>query len=483
MLRDIGLGSLPCTIHCVGAEGVREVRRRPLGSLLARFDRRPVAEAEPRPTSTATRTLLTWAARNGELAIHVVRGLLWILLFIGVTSWLNIPGVVAVVAGIVLGGLWLLAQLGLESANTFRATRYLLIILDGLVVLGAIASRDAGSGIGAVAALFGATAAAPDVRPFIPALLVFLALSGAVRADLGTAFVAMVVAVTAYGYYTFAFTVSVTEATFIGAVVLLGGVVGLNSARVNRLILLSSQEQALLEAFLPEEISRGLSIAGHGLERSGRLEEVTLLTCDIRGFTKQSEKLTPVETVAWVNRYLEEVCPAIVSAGGVIDKFMGDGVLAFFEGGGHAGRALQAARGVIAAAGRVKGPTGGPIRVGAAVHTGVVLVGTIGPRSRREYTIISDTVNTLSRLEELNKKFESVICTSERTFSEVSLEQRVGFIGPETVEIRGRAEPVVVHYYKGAATQAEAETLAEAPAYVAPVSEPKAQPEVVYWKD
>lgn len=161
---------------------------------------------------------------------------------------------------------------------------------------------------------------------------------------------------------------------------------------------------------------------------------------------------------------------------------MGDGVLAFFEGGGHAGRGLQAARGVIAAAGRVKGPTGEGIRVGAAVHSGVVLVGTIGPRSRREYTIISDTVNTLSRLEELNKKFESVICTSDRTFFEVSAEQRTGFVGPETVPIRGRAEPVVVYYYKAPATQAEAEKLAEAPA-LPQAPEKSAQPEVVYWKD
>jgi class 3 adenylate cyclase len=440
---------------------------------------------EPRVTSSATRSLLTWAARNGEFAIHIMRGLLWILLFMGVTSWLGIPGVVAVVAGVALGGLWLLAQLGLESGVAFRPTRYLLILADGLVVLGAIASREAGTGIGALAALFGATPSAPDVRPFIPALLVFLALSGAVRADLGAAFVAVVIAASAYAYYTFAFAVPLDEAIFVGAVVLLAGIIGLNAARITRLILLSSQEQAVLEAFLPEELSRGLVIGGGGLERSGRLEEVTLLTCDIRGFTKTSEALTPVDTVAFVNRYLEEVCPAIVNAGGVIDKFMGDGVLAFFEGGGHAGRALLAARGVVAAAGRVKGPTGERIRVGVAVHTGVVLVGTIGPRSRREYTIISDTVNTLSRLEELNKKFNSVICASDRSLSEVPVDQRVGFQGPETVPIRGRAEPVIVHYYLGPATQEEAEKLAEAPA-LPTIEELKAQTEpaqVVYWKD
>lgn len=456
---------------------MRRIRGGPLAAIAGRF--RPAApeEAAPVPTSTGARTLLLAAGRSGELAIHAVRGLLWILLFLAVANWLELPAIIAVVVGFMLGGLWLAAQMALESRRTFRPARYLLILLDGLVVVGATATREA-SGLGA---LLGAAPSAPEIRPFIPVLLVFLALSGAARADVGAAFAATVIAAAAYAYYTFAFAIPVDEAIFVGAVVLLAGIIAMNSARVVRRILLRAQHQAVLETFLPDEVSRGLQTAG-GLERSGRLEEVTLLTCDIRGFTKTSENLTPVQTVAFVNRYLEEVCPAIVNAGGVIDKFMGDGVLAFFEGGGHAGRALQAARGVIAAAGRVQGPTGERIRVGAAVHSGVVLVGTIGPRSRREYTIISDTVNTLSRLEELNKKFESVICTSDRTLFEVSPEQRTGFVGPETVPIRGRAEPVVVYYYKGAATQAEAEKLAEAPA---PPQAPEAtvQPEVVYWKD
>lgn len=460
---------------------MRGIRRGPFAAIAGRL--RPAAPESTGsvPTSTGARTLLRAAGRSGELAIHAVRGLLWILLFLAVANWLQLPAIIAVVGGFMVGGIWLAAQMALESRRTFRPTRYLLIALDGLVIIGAVASREPGSGLGALAGALGSAPSAPDIGRFIPVLLVFLALSGAVRAHVGAALAATVAAAAAYAYYTFAFGIPVDEAIFVGAVILLAGIVAMNSARVIRMILLRAQHQAVLETFLPDEVARGLMTAG-SLDRSGRLEEVTLLTCDIRGFTKTSESLTPVETVAFVNRYLEEVCPAIVNAGGVIDKFMGDGVLAFFEGGGHAGRALQAARGVIAAAGRVKGPTGERIRVGAAVHSGVVLVGTIGPRSRREYTIISDTVNTLSRLEELNKKFESVICTSDRTLFEVSQEQRAGFVGPETVPIRGRAEPVVVYYYKGPATQAEAEKLAEAPA-LPQATEAKAQPEIQYWKD
>ncbi len=177
-------------------------------------------------------------------------------------------------------------------------------------------------------------------------------------------------------------------------------------------------------------------------ERPARIEELTLLLCDIRGFTQISERLSPQETVTFVNAYLDVVCPPIVASGGVIDKFMGDGVLAFFEGGGHASRALEAARRILASVAR----DGDGVRVGVALHTGEVLIGSIGPRSRREYTIISDAVNTLSRLEELNKQFGSTVVASGHTLSQVAPEDRAGFSGPETVNLRGRAEPVTVHY-------------------------------------
>jgi class 3 adenylate cyclase len=183
------------------------------------------------------------------------------------------------------------------------------------------------------------------------------------------------------------------------------------------------------------------------LERPARIEELTLLLCDIRGFTQISEQLSPQETVTFVNTYLDAVCPPIVASGGVIDKFMGDGVLAFFEGGGHAGRALEAARRILASVERSP-RSGEPIRVGVALHTGEVLIGSIGPRTRRETTIISDAVNTLTRLEELNKTFGSVIVASARTLSQVAEPDRAGFSGPETISLRGRAEPVTVHHFK-----------------------------------
>lgn len=436
-------------------------------------------------SSTGARTLLAAAGRNAELAIHRMRGLLWILALVGLTTSLGVPAYAAAAVAVALGGLWLLAERGLQGSRSFGATRSALIALDALVVLLAVAATDqSGPVIGLITRAFGLEPPTPDVRPYVVPILALLAFSGAVRLEMRVAAVVTAVATGLYVYSAVAFRVAPDEALFLGTVVLFAGILGLSGAWVLRHVVLHVQQQALIEAFLPEQMSQGLTAAAT-LERSGRLEEVTLLLCDIRGFTRLSEKLTPVDTVAFVNAYLEAVCPPIVSVGGVIDKFMGDGVLAFFEGGGHAGRGLNAARRIAALSGRVTTKNGDPIRVGVALHSGQVLVGTIGPRSRREYTIISDTVNTLSRLEELNKKFGSVICLSDHTLSQVAPDQRGGFIGPESVPIRGREGSMTVHYYKAESDAALAELEAAAAAqqlHEAP-PEKSAEPEIVYWSD
>ena len=98
---------------------------------------------------------------------------------------------------------------------------------------------------------------------------------------------------------------------------------------------------------------------------------------------------------------------------------------------------------------------------------------------------ISDTVNTLSRLEELNKKFGSAICVSERTLAEVAPEARYGFNGPEAVPIRGREGHMNVYYYKAETQQAldELKKTAEATQIHEGVPEGPKEPEVIYWND
>jgi class 3 adenylate cyclase len=394
------------------------------------------------------------------------------------------PALVAVVLAVALGGVWLAALVGLQRDRSFGATRLALIAFDAALVLAAISAADAASPVPTLLRLVAPAASPLDVRDYVVPILAVLAFSGAIRLEMRIAALVTAVALGLYAYYAITFGVAPDAALFLGAFVLLAGLVGMNGVWLLRQLVLHIQERTLLEAFIPEEISQGLTTTTT-LDRAGRVEELTLLTCDIRGFTTMSQKLTPADTVAFINAYLDVVCPAIVSAGGVIDKFMGDGVLAFFEGGGHAGRALNAARLIASVSGKVTTKLGDPIRIGVAVHSGEVLVGTIGPRSKREYTIISDTVNTLSRLEELNKKFGSAICVSEGTLAQVKPDQRAGFTGPEAVPIRGRAGTMNVYYYKAETQQAleELKAAAEAtPLHEGPQEAPK-EPEVIYWKD
>ena len=435
------------------------------------------------PTSTGARTLLASAGRSAEIGLHKIRGVIWIFVLIGVTTWSGMSPLVAVVLGVLLGALWLGAMQGLQRDEWFPATRLGLIALDALFIVLAVAAADTSSPVHVLARLIAPDAAAPDVRAYVVPVLALLAFSGAIRLDMRIAALITAVTLLVYLYAAFALSSSADEALFLGGVVLLAGVVGMNGVWLLRYIVFHVQERTLLETFLPEEISKELTTTTT-LDRAGRVEELTLLTCDIRGFTTMSQKLNPSDTVAFINAYLEIVCPAIVSAGGVIDKFMGDGVLSFFEGGGHAGRALNAARLIASLSGKVKTKAGDVIRIGVAVHSGEVLVGTIGPRSKREYTIISDTVNTLSRLEELNKKFVSAICVSERTLAEVKPEARYGFMGPEVVPIRGREGYMNVYYYKAETQEAldELKKTAEATQiHEGPQEVKEEQP--IYWTD
>ena len=463
----------------MGTEG----RSLPFAGALARFGLfEPVEKVGL--GSTGARTLLDAASRSAEAGLHKIRGLIWIFVVVGVTTWSGMPALAAVVLAVVFGALWLAGYQALQRERWFGVTRLGLIALDAIFIVLAIAAADPSSPVRAVVRLIALDAPLPDVRAYVGPILALLAFSGAIRLEMRIAALVTAVALGVYAYSVIALGAVPDEALFLSAVVLLAGVVGMNGVWLLRYIVLHVQERTLLEAYLPEEISKELTTTTT-LDRAGRVEELTLLTCDIRGFTTMSEKLSPSDTVAFINAYLEIVCPAIVSAGGVIDKFMGDGVLSFFEGGGHAGRALNAARLIAALSGQVKTKAGDVIRIGVAVHSGEVLVGTIGPRSKREYTIISDTVNTLSRLEELNKKFGSAICVSERTLAEVKPEQRAGFFGPEAVPIRGRANAMNVYYYK-AATQEDLEKLkaaAEAtPLHEGPEEKSK-EPNVIYWSD
>jgi adenylate cyclase len=401
------------------------------------------------PESPGARALLGEAERAGERALHVVRGLLWLVLSVG---WVVVLRVAPLRFAAVLGAalaIWMVIWRALGAA-TPRWLPYALVVLDGYTF-----ARPALAIIGPTARLYGELVTlftgvhitAEDVKAIVPPLLTYLALSGALRINVRVALLAALDAVATYALVAAGLGIPFRLAGMVGLAIAFCGALGVAAARIHRTLVLRAREEALLERYVPESLRRDLHATGPGAA-DGREEEVTILLTDIRGFSRQTEHLAPGQAMAFLNRSLAVVVDALRAHGAVVDKYVGDGVLAFFEDDGHAVRGLRAARAILRAveaenAGRA---TEAPLRIGVAVHSGRAMLGTVGTPERGEYTVISDAVNVTARLEELNKRFGSSLVVSETTLRAVPAAESAGLIGPERVALRGRAGEVGVAY-------------------------------------
>jgi len=159
----------------------------------------------------------------------------------------------------------------------------------------------------------------------------------------------------------------------------------------------------------------------------GERRRVTMLFSDIRDFTSMSESMSPERIIAFLNDYFSEMVDAVFEHHGVLDKFIGDGMLAVFgslgETDGHERRAVLTALRMKARLAKINGERAvvgqPPIAIGIGVHTDEVIVGNIGSRKRLEYTVIGDGVNTCSRVEGLNKEFGTTILITDSTYETV----------------------------------------------------------------
>lgn len=182
----------------------------------------------------------------------------------------------------------------------------------------------------------------------------------------------------------------------------------------------------------------------------GRELEVTVLFADIRGFTALSESRLPYDVVFILNRYFAEMGAAIEGAGGRIDKFIGDGVMALFgvDGDPEAGarQAVTAARDMARRLTdlneSLSGDLSDPLRIGIGLHIGPAIVGEMGYGEVRGVTAVGDTVNTASRLEALTKEFGVQLVVSQ-ALADASGVPFDGHPGHE-IEIRGRDQAMVV---------------------------------------
>jgi adenylate cyclase len=136
----------------------------------------------------------------------------------------------------------------------------------------------------------------------------------------------------------------------------------------------------------------------------GDRREVTVMFVDVRDFTPFAEANTAEDTVARLNALFEIVVPAVVDAGGHVNKFLGDGALAVFGAPNDlADHADAAVRVAVLIQRLVAERFGGALRIGIGINTGVVIAGTIGGGGKLEFTLIGDTVNVAARVEQLTK--------------------------------------------------------------------------------
>jgi adenylate cyclase len=158
---------------------------------------------------------------------------------------------------------------------------------------------------------------------------------------------------------------------------------------------------------------------------TGERREVSVMFVDIRDFTPFAEANSAEDVVARLNALFEIVVPAVVDAGGHVNKFLGDGALAVFGApndlADHADAAVNAA---VLIHRLVAERFGGALRIGIGINTGVVIAGTIGGAGKLEFTLIGDTVNVAARVEQLTKTTGDVILLTHHTVEALSTRPR-----------------------------------------------------------
>lgn len=177
----------------------------------------------------------------------------------------------------------------------------------------------------------------------------------------------------------------------------------------------------------------------------------SVMFVDIRGFTKMSEKLSPSDAVTLLNRFFAQAEPLIKAEGGWINKFLGDGFMVIFGAPvpyeDHARRATRAAlalREVVTQFNRQQNAQQAPaINLGIGIDCGEMVAGTIGSPERLEYTVIGDTVNVASRIEGLNKVFDTTILISQSVYQQVNGEVMARPM-PRTM-VKGKSQPLQVY--------------------------------------
>jgi adenylate cyclase len=187
-----------------------------------------------------------------------------------------------------------------------------------------------------------------------------------------------------------------------------------------------------------------------GEHHGGAEIELSFLFADVRGSTGLGERLSPTDFSELLNRFYEVAARVVIDREGLVDKFVGDEIVAFFPpsfaGPDHAAAAVGAARAILAGTGH--GAADGPwAPIGAGVHTGVAFVGSVGEGGVSDFTALGDAVNTTARLASAAGAGEILVSRAAAEAAGIAGEE----LEERRLDLRGRSEPIDVVVLRAAA--------------------------------
>lgn len=205
--------------------------------------------------------------------------------------------------------------------------------------------------------------------------------------------------------------------------------------------------------YVSKHVMDSILQSGESLSLIGEKRKITLLFSDIRQFTHISEQYRPEQVVKYLNEYFSAMVEIIFRNNGVLDKFIGDGIMVEFgvpledeeQELNAVKTAIEMVQGVkdLCAKWRAEGKNIPNIEIGVGIHTGMAVIGNIGSEKRFEYTAIGDTVNAASRIEQLTKDLKTPILFSESTANAIRNKMKIKHMGSQT--IRGKSEVIDVY--------------------------------------
>ena len=222
------------------------------------------------------------------------------------------------------------------------------------------------------------------------------------------------------------------------------------SSLANAIIKLKSTINAFI-LYVPRTLVNDLLSSGKDLEIGGESRYLTVLFSDLKDFSSLAEKTPSREFLQRVSAYLGLMTYAIKEEGGTLDKFIGDGVMAFWGAPlldqHHAYHACVAAvkgkRRLVTLNEQLKSENKPPLSARIGIHSDAVLVGNIGSEERLSYTVVGDGVNIASRLEEINKEFGTAICISHSLFKEAG--ERLWVRPIDLISVKGRSGEFLIY--------------------------------------